>query len=191
MRFMPLLFLGTAALAVAQDRPPLSTDRPGFSDGSNLVAPGVVQFEGGFFRTQVGSNVATSLGDGLLRIGLDPRFELRIIGVSYGFASGAEQWLDPSVGFKVRLAQTPHAEVTLVGQTTVPVGEGALRSNEWNPTIKLAATTPRGKDTLGGNLVFARLGSGSSRFDQAALSAFLTRPLTAKTALTCEVWAVD
>jgi hypothetical protein len=188
---MPLLFVGVSAMALAQDRPPIATDRPGFSDGSNLVAPGVFQFETGFFRTQVGSSVTTSLGDGLLRYGVNEKFELRLIGLAYGFAPGTEQWLEPSVGFKFRLAQQPRAEVTLVGQTTVPVGAGNLRSNEWNPTFKIAATTPVGRDTWGGNLVFARLGTGESRFDQYALSVFVGRPVTASTALTAELWAVD
>lgn len=180
-----------SAISFAQDPPPIATDRPGFSDGSNLVAPGIFQLETGFFRTQVGSSVTTSFGDGLLRYGLNQKFELRLIGVAYGFTSGVEQWLEPSLGFKARLIQTPKAEVTFIGQTTVPVGEGALRSNEWNPTLKLAATTPLGKDTLGGNLVFARLGSGAGQFDQSAISIFLARPLSGSTALTGEVWAVD
>lgn len=191
MRLLPLLLAGTSALAFAQDRPPLATDRPGFSDGSNLVAPGVLQFETGFFRTEAGSIVTTSLGDGLLRYGLNPRFELRLIGLSFGFTDGAEQWLEPSLGFKARLIQNAKSEVTFIGQTTVPIGSGPLRSNAWNPTLKIAGTAPFGRDMVGGNLVFARLGSGGTRFDQYALSAFLSRPLTAQTALTGEVWAVD
>lgn len=187
----PWLMLTASAISFAQDRPPIATDRPGFSDSSNLVAPGVLQLEVGFFRTQIGSSITTSVGDGLLRCGLNQKFELRLIGVAYGLATGVEQWLEPSLGFKARLIQNSKGEVTLIGQTVIPVGEGALRTNEWNPTIKLAATTTLGTDTLGGNLVFARLGSGAGRFDQGAISLFLARPLSGSTALTGEVWAVD
>lgn len=191
MRITPWLLVAASTISFAQDRPPIATDRPGFSDGSNLVAPGVFQLETGFFRTQTGSTAMTSLGDGILRYGLNQQFELRLIGVAYGFTSEVEQWLEPSLGFKARLIQNAKSEVTFIGQTTIPIGEGALRSNEWNPTFKLAATTPLGKDTLGGNLVFARLGSGTGRFDQSAISLFLARPLSGSTALTGEVWAVD
>ncbi|MEQ1821433.1 MAG: transporter [Fimbriimonadaceae bacterium] len=188
---MSLLFISASAMAVAQARSPIATDRPGFSDGSNLVGAGVLQFESGFFRTVVGSSVTTSLGDGLLRYGINERFEVRLIGISYGFAPGIEQWLEPSIGFKARIVQSPRGELTFIGQTTVPVGSGALRTNEWNPTFKVAATAPLGRDTVGGNLAYARLGSGNSRFDQFALSAFVARPLTTKSALTGEVWVVD
>lgn len=188
---MPLFVLGLSSLAPAQTPAPIATDRPGYSDGSNLVAPGMIQFEGGFFRTQSSSGVTTSLGDGLLRFGLNQKLELRLIGISYGSATGVQQWLEPSIGFKARLLQNSHAEITFVGQSTVPIGDGVLRSNAWNPTLKIAATTPTGRDTLGGNVVFARLGSGASRFDQYALSLFVTRPLTDRTALTGEIWGVD
>lgn len=191
MRMSPFFFIAVSAITFAQERPPIATDRPGFSDGSNLVAPGVFQLEMGFFRTQIGSSISASVGDGLLRYGMNQRFELRLIGISYGLSTGAKQWLDPSVGFKARLAQTSKAEVTLIGQTTLPVGEGDLRANEWNPTLKLAATTSLGKDTFGGNLAIARLGSGTGRFDQAALSLFLARPMNGANTLTGEVWVVD
>mgnify|MGYP001809630222 CR=1 FL=1 len=191
MRITPLLFLSVGATAVAQNASPLATDRPGFSDGSNLVAPRVLQLETGFFRTQVGSTVTTSVGDGLLRYGVNEKLELRLIGLAYGFTSGAEQWLEPSIGFKARLAQTPRGEITFIGQTTVPVGEGALRSNEWNPTFKIAVTAPVGQDTLGGNIVYSKVGSGAGQFDQSALSLFFSRSVNGTTSWTGEVWVVD
>lgn len=188
---MPWLLIAANSIAFAQDRPPLATDRPGFSDGTHVVAPGTIQLESGFFRTQIGSRSTTSVGDALLRFGVSERWEFRLIGLGYGFGSGTEQWLDPSVGVKVRWIQTTRGEVSLVGQSTVPIGDGALRSNRWNPTLKVAATMPIGRDTLGGNLVWSRQGSGSSRFDQSALSAFLSRPLSAQTTATAELWVVD
>ncbi len=191
MRFLPLLFVAASVAASADDRPPIATDRPGFSDGTNLVSPRTLQFEGGFFRTQLGSSVTTSLGDGLFRYGMNDKFELRLVGLAYGFGSGTEQWLEPSIGCKFRLFQGPEGEITFIGQTTVPIGAGDLRSDEWNPTFKLAGTTPLGKDTLGGNVAFSRFGSGASRYDQGAISLFLSRPLDAKNAVTGEVWFVD
>lgn len=149
-----------------------------------------VQVEAGFFRTQVGSQATTSYGDVLIRYGVSEQFELRLFGLSYGVIQGATEWLDPSLGFKYRLHKG-REEVTFIGQTTVAVGAGALRSNVWNPTAKIAWTTPLGGDTLGGNVVIGRIGGGTSRFDQFAASLFLSRPVSSSTALTAELWAVD
>lgn len=178
--------------AVAQDaRPPIGTDRPGFSDGSNLVLPGVLQLEAGFFRTEVQKQLTTSVGDVLLRYGVSQRFELRVINLSYGFAPGdVKGWLDPSIGFKYRLSQV-NGEITLVGQTTIPVGVSPLRANEWNPTAKIAWTKPIKSDTLGGNLVFGRMGSSGSQFNQLAASLFYSKPISPKDTLTGEIWFVD
>ncbi len=178
-------------MAFGDDPSPIATDRPGFSDGSNLVPVGRLQFEGGFFRTQIGSDVTSSFGDGLFRFGVSDRFELRVLGISYGTSPVGEQWLDPSMGFKIRLLQNSKAEVTFIGQTTFPIGEGALRSNAWNTTFKIAGTAPLGAYTLGSNLVQARLGSGSAAFDQSALTLFLGQALSTKTTFTTELWGVN
>jgi hypothetical protein len=119
------------------------------------------------------------------------KFELRLVGVSYGFApSDTRGWLDPSLGFKYRLYQG-NCEVTFVGQTTVPVGESSLRTNEWNPTAKIAWTKALGTDTWGGNVVVSRVGSGDGRFTQSALSLFVSRPINSRFSLTPEIWVVD
>jgi len=188
-----MMILAMAPLGVvAQDaRPPIGTDRPGFSDGSNLVAPKVFQIETGFFRTEVQKQATTSVGDVLFRYGLSQQFELRIINVSYGFAPGdVKGWLDPSIGFKLRLSQR-NGEWTLIGQTTVPTGTHALRVNEWNPTAKIAWTKPIKSDTIGGNFVLARMGSSGSQFTQGAVSLFYSRPISPKDTLTGEIWFVD
>lgn len=147
--------------------------------------------ESGFFRTQVGSQTTTSIGDLLLRFGVSNDFEFRIIGLSYGLAPGAnEGLLDPSIGFKYRLLDT-NGELTFVGQTTVPIGASALRANEWNATAKLAYTRPVGDCTVGGNLAYSQIGSGGGRFGQFAVSAFVSKPLNARASLTPEIWFVD
>lgn len=188
---LSFLILLMPALGLADDRPPIATDRPGFSDGSNVMPPGVLQAEGGIFRTQTGKAVNFSAGDLTLRYGIGRNAELRLVGLSYGFAPGdAKAWLDPSIGFKLRVYQG-RGEVTLIGVTTIPVGTSPLRANEWNPTGKIAWTLPVGKDTLGGNLVVGRLGSGAGRFTQSALSVYLGHPVTGRLTLIPELWAVD
>lgn len=184
----------TPALLSAQSRPPIATDRPGFSDGSNVVGKGVNQIEVGFFRTVVSGDSTTTLPDLLFRHGLTEDFELRLVGLTYGFApADTRGFLDPSVGFKVRLQRPSgkRGELTFEAQTTVKTSDDPLRANAWNPTFKLLATTPVGNDSIGANLVWSRVGPDGSQFDQTALAISYARTLTARTALTYEVWSVD
>ncbi len=138
--------------------------------------------------------VSGSTGDFLLRYGTSQDFELRLIGLTYGFAPGGTQGLlDPSIGFKYRIQRQSgrKAEITFVGQSTVPIGASLLRANAWNPTAIIAWTIPVGGDSLGGNLVYSRNGDVSNRFDQAAVSLFYSKPLNATLSLTGEVWGVN
>ena len=152
-------------MALADERAPLTTDRPGFSDATGIVNKGTFQWEGGFFRTQVGSSSFTSYGDSTFRFGFGNNFELKLIGISYGAGSGLEGILDPTIGFKYRIYQG-NGEITLIGLTTFPIGESPVRVNRWNPTGKIAWSKAMGSDTVGGNLVLSRLGSGAAAFNQ-------------------------
>ncbi len=183
-----------SSVAFGQERSPIATDRPGFSDGSNVVGARTFQIETGFFRTFLSGGAATSVGDGLLRYGLSDDFELRIIGLAYGFGVGrGEAWLDPSVGFKYRLQRPAgrRGEITLLAQTTVPLGENELRSNRWNPTFKALWTTPIGSDTLGGNLVTSWIGPSGSVFRQNVVTLFYSRPVTRRLSVTGELFGID
>lgn len=154
------------------------------------MQPRVWQIEAGFFNTRVGAANSTSAGDLLLRYGVSECAELRLIGLSYGISGGVRGWLDPSIGFKLRLNKAP-TEIALIGQSSVPVGQGALRANRWNPTLKLAWSHSLGVPTVGGNLAVAAIGSGSGRFTQSALSVWLSRPLNSRTTVVFEAWGVD
>lgn len=192
-RLLPVVALAPA-LVMAQSRPPIATDRPGFSDGSNVVGKGVNQLEVGFFRTVVGGDSTTTLPDLLFRHGLTEDVELRLVGLTYGFApADARGFLDPSVGFKVRLQRPSgkRGELTIEGQTTVKTSDDPLRANAWNPTFKLLATTPLGNDSLGANLVWSRIGPEGAQFDQSALALSYARTLSPKAVLTYEAWGVD
>ncbi len=181
-------------IAAAQGRSPISTDRPGFSDGSFVVPDRVWQIETGFFRTYVGGQPTTSVGDLVLRRGLGSRAELRILGLTYGYAPGnLTGFLDPSIGFKFRLQEATgkRGEITFIGSSTFPVGASPLRANIWNLTAKIAWSTPIGADTLGGNFAIAQQGAGAQRFAQGAVSLTYSHSLSAPTSLTAEAWVVD
>lgn len=194
MRFLLATCILLPVACAAQERPPINTDRPGFSDGSGIVGKGVNQVEAGFITTFVTGDATTAIPDLLFRHGLSDDFELRLSGLSYGFAPMSSQgWLDPSVGFKYRLQRPKgkRGELTFEAQTTVRTSDSDLRANAWNPTLKLLATLPVGDDSIGGNLVWARIGSGDAQFDQRALALSYNHALDAKTGLTLEAYAVD
>lgn len=179
---------------LADDRPPIATDRPGFSDGSNVVGYRGFQVESGYFRTFLNGGDTISFGDTLIRYGTSKNFEVRVIGLSYGFAPGSTQsFLDPSLGFKYRLQEgsASQPEITFIGQTTVPIGSHPIRANSYNPTAKIAWTKAVGSDTFGGNLVYSKNGPSGGHFDQAAISLFLSHPLNSRLALTPEIWGVN
>src|SRR4051794_22960107 len=117
MRIHPLAAIALFAIAAplaAQDfsglKEPLEPDRPDFTDGPVLVAPGHLQIETGSTYTRTGSEMSSSFGEMLLRYGVDDRWEAQLGLNSYdridpGVAgerriSGFE---DPFVGVKIRL----------------------------------------------------------------------------------------
>ena len=170
--------------------PVISTDRPGFSDSSSLVPSGMFQIESGFFRTQVGSQTTTSFGDLALRYGLSNQFELRIGEISYGFSPTSNQWLNPYLGFKARIIRKP-IEVTLIGQSTIPMGSGQFQESSWEPTAILAWSAPSGVNSFGGNFDWIGQGSGQTQFSQLGASLWFSHPISKSTALTYELSALN
>jgi hypothetical protein len=188
-----LALLALAAPLAAQDdfsglKDPIEPDRPDFTNGPGLVAPGHLQIETGYTFTRTGAEKASSLGEILLRYAVDDRWEARLGLNSYDWIdtgvpgerriSGFE---DPFVEVKIRLndAAAEHRShgvpaLGLLLQTTVPVGARALTADVWQPAATLALGWEL-SDTwsLDGNLGYAYAADGDRRFGQtfASLSA--------------------
>lgn len=183
-----------AASALAQQRPPINTDRPGYSDSSGIVGKRTLQLETGFVRTYVQGDLSETVGDIALRYGLSDDFELRVNGLTYGFQPlGQENWLDPSFGVKFHLLRPKGSrpEISFEAQTTFPIGASPLRNNNWSPVAKLLYSAPLGKDSYGANLVVQRIGAGDGRVNQESFALTYSHPVSAKTTLTLEYWALD
>jgi Putative MetA-pathway of phenol degradation len=188
--FTAVALLALAAPLAAQDsglKDPINPDRPDFTNGPSLVAPGHLQIETGFTYTRLGEQSARTLGEVLMRYAFDDRWEARLGLNSY-------EWLDPGMGER-RLSgfQDPFAEVKvrlndedakqrppgvpamgLLLQTTIPVGARALTADVWQPRAALALHWDLPANwSLESNLGGARLADGDQRFDQffASLSA--------------------
>lgn len=188
--FAAIALLALAAPLAAQDlsglKEPIEPDRPDFTNGPTLVAPGHFQIETGYTYARAGSEKSSSLGEILLRYAFDDRWEARLGLNSYDWidsgvpgerrSSGFE---DPFVEVKIRLndADAKHRALGvpalgLLVQTTVPVGSRALTSDVWQPTAALALHWDLPANwSLESNLGYSRAADGDRRFDQLFASA--------------------
>jgi hypothetical protein len=207
MKIRPLLLaaslLAGGLAAEAQDAPKdpgpagpwsgltdaISPDRPDFTNGPGMVAPGHLQVETGYTFTRGGSEKSSTLGELLLRYAFDDRWEARLGLNSYewlGSGVPGERRIagfqDPFVEAKVRL-NDPEAEhrapgvpaMGLLLQTTLPVGNRRLTADAWQPQAALALEWELTRDlSLASNLGCAYLEDGSNageRFTQCFASA--------------------
>jgi hypothetical protein len=193
LRLLAAAIAITAAAPLAsQDlsglKEPISPDRPNLTNSPDTVAPGHLQVETGYTFTRKGPQKDSSLGELLLRYGIDERCEARLGLNSY-------HWIDTGVPGERRISgfQDPYAEVKvrlneaetehrapgvpamgLLVQSTIPVGARALTSDAWQPRAALALYWELTKSlSLGSNLGCAYLADSGERFTQcfASLSA--------------------
>jgi len=109
MRFRSLVamlpLLVPVAAAAADDLELFSTDRPDLTEGAARVGRRVWQVEGGWSFTSGGGSTAHSLGDALLRFGLEDHVELRLFvpSLEWNSARGASHAGFGDVGFGAKL----------------------------------------------------------------------------------------
>jgi len=156
-----------AALPVAAQQEPLSSERPSFSSSPLALAPGRLQLEGGFQYTRVGSDVdAWSLPLALLRYGAGERAELQLAWTGFSridFPGGDVDGLtDASAGIKWQLsddgATTP---VALFAGISLPVGGNDLSSDEVDPAVGLF-WAHQGRVSLFGTVLVSETGDDTT-----------------------------
>lgn len=181
----------------AQDGYPISTDRPSFSDGTQIIPLGRWQLESGYTFSRVQGTDAQTLGELLLRFPLNRETELRISNVSFAIVSdGAgmrnEGPTDAVLGIKNRIktgvaGKSP--DLALIVQSTVPTGASDFTVDRNQPAIKLAwFFQADGDDGFGGNVVWSSLGSGEAEFDQWGLGIYWAKTLSQRTGLFLEAY---
>jgi len=162
-------------------RPPLVTDRPDFTESSDVIPPRWLQFESGVTVEWDGPDAlrtrAVSAPAALFRLGLGFRTELRIGAEGYVIERRESEetagYSDVELGAKVSLLKEgPNAfDLSLIASASFPTGNAGFSSGGVDPTLKI--TWGRGLPAgfwLGGNLNFSWLTEGGSHFDQQALS---------------------
>jgi len=164
------------------------TDRPDFTESPETVAPGWLQFEGGYTFTQRDEDNEHSVPELLLRVGLIERLELRLA-LNYLAVDAVEadqQGLeDLTLGMKIKLVQGSEdfdltaPDVAIIVEITLPTGGDDFREDQPQPQIKFAfAWALADRLSLGSNLNYAYLSEGGERFNQFSGSLTLGYKLT-------------
>ena len=137
--------------------PELVTDRPDFTESSEVVGHRVVQIESGFTLEQSDASTRqVTAPQMLVRVGIGPRFELRFAGdgfvsQSLSTPSGHVRTSgrsDVELGAKFKFADASRAGVDLavIPFLSLPTASNGFSSNGYDPGFKLTAARdlPRG-----------------------------------------------
>lgn len=145
--FIPFALLAALLVHPVRAQESMSTDRPDFTEAPVTVGQGTLQVEAGGTHQSTGDSSLLTSGEGLLRYGLRPRFELRLGLPSLISGDGLDSGLsDMSVGVKWNFASLDNGvEVGLVAGMSLPTGADHLTSDDPNPTVLLVAGMPLGE----------------------------------------------
>lgn len=168
----------------------LITDRPDFTESSEVVGHGVLVIESGFtfegdaWLGEQSRSIATP--SVLARIGIGSRAELRLSGD--GFVTGwmvgqpgswTPGYSDLEVGAKVKLLDRPRFDVAMIPSLSVPMKNRHFSTQTYDPAVSLTwATEVSARTTLAGNLNLSRLWDGERRYHQHAVSVALGHELS-------------
>jgi hypothetical protein len=180
------VLLSATAYAQTESRPDLVTDRPDFTESSEVVGRGLFQLEGGFSYEGDRGVRSVAVPGALLRLGVSPRVELRL--GTDGFVSQRAGGIrvsgagDMEVGAKIRLFDQAAAgvDIAILPALSLPTGSDSQSSGGADPSVKVtwARSLPRDFG-LTGNLNVASMTDGGARFTQQAFSLSLGHPLLA------------
>ena len=197
---MPALLVCGPNLAVRGDTPPpapLATDRPGFTNGSDVVGVEHLQIEGGLAFTQNsvsggGANV-TDLPEVLVRQGLTPTLELRLSLPDYFTGGGGvpDGFGDASMGAKWKIYQSKdgNTKAAVTPTLSIPVGSAAYTSSHVDPALTFGVQTASGSRWgLSTNLALADPTQDGSRNFSTAPSVSVTYQLTNPLSIYSEIY---
>jgi hypothetical protein len=187
-----LLLLGSAMTAqtppVKSDLPEMVTDRPDFTESTEVVGKGVLQLEGGFTVERNHGVRNFSAPELLVRIGINKRLEFRIDADGFLLQEvpgirNADGFSDVDLEAKIRLFDEGRYRpaVALIPFVSLPSGGAVFTSGGVDPTLKvaLAKQFPKGF-SLGGNVILSSLSTSAGRYFQNGLSASLGHSLGCK-----------
>ena len=164
-------------LARAQD-PEIVTDRPDFTESSEVIPRGGFQFESGMTLESDARSRAFTAPTALMRFGIGHRIELRagadgVVVADIGRRDRISGYSDVEVAAKIRLfdQQQIGFDLAVLPILSLPVGSDRFSSGTYDPTIKItwARGLPAGFD-LTGNINISAVSDPGGRFNQDAVS---------------------
>ena len=190
MKLSPLALLLTASLfcscgafaqtnaatsASASDEP-IAPDRPGFTNGSETVAPGRVILESGFTQTRDRARDGGGIGDdfpeALLRFGVKSNLELQLGLPNYNVVHGDARGVGNAfVGAKIKVYERGQTVASVAPGLSVPFGRREFRSSNVLPSLIFGVDTALGQRAgVSANLILSETqqdnnsGSTSNQF---------------------------
>ena len=152
--------IGASALAAVclqtitahADVSPLTPDRPGFTNGSDVVPVGLTHLELGIGETwtpsSAGGGHTTDYPEILIRHGVTPALEFRVslpdrFAIGDGGPSG---WGDAAVGVKWKFYQSKdgNTKAALFPMATIPSHDANFSSGQVDPSLVIGAQTTSG-----------------------------------------------
>ena len=168
-----LLLAGCVPVRGQDTVPELVTDRPDFTESSDVVGRGVIQFETGTTLEFDRGEKTMTAPLGLVRIGVSDRVEIRLSGDGFVSTRDARGMSDLEVGAKIRLlhSETWGFDAAVIPMITVPTGSADMSSGAYDPTLKLTYAKSLGRGFgLSGNFNFSRVTDGGDVYRQRAYS---------------------
>jgi hypothetical protein len=186
---------------VGQAKEPLVTDRPDFTESGLVVGRSVLQLESGATYAESGDEEATSLGELLLRYGITPDVELRLITLTYAWVdtpSGSDSgFVDSAIGAKIQLTRADRGgflgrtDSALIVSTSFPSGNSEFRSSAWQPSAVLALGWDlSSRFSAGVNLGYSRP-RGVERFNSGWASGVIGVGITESTSVFLEFFGFN
>ena len=166
----------------------LTPDRPGFTNGSDTVAPGRIQVELGVARTKVaaanGGAQATDAPQALIRTGLNDKAELRLTLPDYVWPSGSRSgFSNGSVGIRYKFYQSKdgNTKLAFTPSLSVPVRSAVTSSGHVDPVLSLNGQTTSGaRWGLSSNLILSYPTQNGGRVTDYTATGAVTYTLTSQ-----------
>jgi len=141
-----MFFASTASAQTKtiSDEPVIDTDGPSVTPTPFTVPSNYIQAENGLALTKESRGRSLSVPETLLRLGLLPRAELRLVVPNYLLIQGVNPAVsgvsDMSVGTKIRIGPLPRKiNLAVIAGLTVPTGSKDLTSNAVDPFVQIIA----------------------------------------------------
>jgi len=128
--------------AQSSSDPEIKTDRPTVTPSPYVVPPSYIQAENGLALRKEYRGSSFNVPQTLVRLGILPRTELRLVVPNYFFIRGGQSTIsgvaDMSLGAKVHLGPLPgKIDLAIIPGFTVPTGSALLTTDAVDPFVQI------------------------------------------------------